>query len=121
MDNQCFALTASPARTEESNEGQEEKYKHYTAWGHSTVINPWGEVVGTCGSDEEIVVVDLELGDVGKMRQGIPVASQNSSKHLIAKVHSVSRNIAPAIPTIAPADIKATKLGLTLNDAGSQI
>ena len=40
------------------------------------MINPWGEVVGTCGSDEEIVVVDLELGCVGKMRQGIPVASQ---------------------------------------------
>mmetsp|Transcript_12029 Transcript_12029/g.18062 ORF Transcript_12029/g.18062 Transcript_12029/m.18062 type:complete len:393 (+) Transcript_12029:20-1198(+) len=76
VDNQCFVLTASPARTEEPKEGQEGKYKHYTAWGHSTVINPWGEVVGTCGSDEDVVVVDLELGDVSKMRQGIPTASQ---------------------------------------------
>jgi omega-amidase len=76
VDNQCFVLTASPARTEEPKEGQEGKYKHYTAWGHSTVTNPWGEVVGTCGSDEGVVVVDLELGDVSKMRQGIPVASQ---------------------------------------------
>jgi len=76
VDNQCFVLTASPARTEEPKEGEEGKYKHYTAWGHSTVINPWGEVVGTCGSEEDIVLVDLDLGDVSKMRQGIPTANQ---------------------------------------------
>ena len=74
VDNQCFILTASPARTEEPE--VEGKYKHYTAWGHSTAVNPWGEVVGTCGSGEDIVVVDLEIGDVGKMRQGIPIALQ---------------------------------------------
>ena len=54
----------------------EGKYKHYTAWGHSTVINPWGEVVGTCSEGEDIVVVDLEIEDVKKMREGIPVSKQ---------------------------------------------
>eukprot|EP00554_Chaetoceros_debilis_P001534 CAMPEP_0194092906 /NCGR_PEP_ID=MMETSP0149-20130528/48401_1 /TAXON_ID=122233 /ORGANISM="Chaetoceros debilis, Strain MM31A-1" /LENGTH=321 /DNA_ID=CAMNT_0038778005 /DNA_START=192 /DNA_END=1157 /DNA_ORIENTATION=+ len=76
VDNQCFVLTASPARTEEPNDGEEGKYKHYTAWGHSTVINPWGEVVGTCGAEEDIVVVDLAMGDVARMREGIPTFSQ---------------------------------------------
>lgn len=74
VDNQCFVITASPARTEEPTEPG--KYKHYTAWGHSTVISPWGEVVGTCGSEEDIVVVDLDLGEVKKMREGIPTANQ---------------------------------------------
>ena len=47
--------------------------------------------------------------------------AKHLSKHLVAEVHLVSRNIAPTIPTIAPADIKATKLGLILNNAGSQM
>jgi omega-amidase len=75
VDNQCFVAAASPARVEES-EVEGGKYKHYTAWGHSTVVSPWGEVVGTCGSEENVVVVDLDVGEVNKMRQGIPVADQ---------------------------------------------
>lgn len=77
VDNQCFVLTASPARTEPPE--VEGKYKHYTAWGHSTVISPWGEVVGTCGHEEEVVVVDLEMEAVSNMRQGIPTANQKRS------------------------------------------
>ena len=77
VDNQCFVATASPARVEESEvEGSESKYKHYTAWGHSTVVSPWGEVVGTCGSEECVVIVDLDMDKVREMRQGIPTADQ---------------------------------------------
>lgn len=80
MDNQCFVLTASPARTpepvEEQDGNQKSKYKHYTAWGHSTVVNPWGEVVGTCGEEESLVVVDLDMERVTKMREGIPTMTQ---------------------------------------------
>eukprot|EP00557_Chaetoceros_sp_GSL56_P007675 CAMPEP_0176503654 /NCGR_PEP_ID=MMETSP0200_2-20121128/15483_1 /TAXON_ID=947934 /ORGANISM="Chaetoceros sp., Strain GSL56" /LENGTH=327 /DNA_ID=CAMNT_0017902969 /DNA_START=252 /DNA_END=1235 /DNA_ORIENTATION=- len=78
VDNQCFVLTASPARTEEPTveNGNQSKYKHYTAWGHSTVVNPWGEVVGTCGEEESLVVVDLDMDRVKKMREGIPTMKQ---------------------------------------------
>ena len=38
--------------------------------------NPWGEVVGTCIKEEDIVVVDLEIEDVKKMWEGIPVSKQ---------------------------------------------
>jgi Predicted amidohydrolase len=81
VDNQCFVLTASPARTPEAVEEQDgnqksKKYKHYTAWGHSTVVNPWGEVVGTCGEEESLVVVDLDMERVAKMREGIPTMKQ---------------------------------------------
>lgn len=77
VDNQCFVLTASPARTQEPVEGNiQSKYKHYTSWGHSTVVNPWGEVVGTCGEEESLVVVDLDMERVKKMREGIPTMKQ---------------------------------------------
>lgn len=74
VDNQCFVLTASPARTQAPFE--EREHKHYTAWGHSSVVNPWGEVIGTCGHDEDIVVVDLNLDEVKQMREGIPTFTQ---------------------------------------------
>ena len=73
IDNQCFVATASPARMEESPEG---KYKHYTAWGHSTVVDPWGEVVAKAGAGEEIVVCDLNLDRVEEVRSGVPIRNQ---------------------------------------------
>ncbi len=67
-------MTASPARTEPPKE--EGKYPHYTAWGHSTVVNPWGEVVATCDEKEHVVVADLNMEEVATMRQGIPTFDQ---------------------------------------------
>jgi len=76
VDNQCFVLTASPARTEPPPDDKKGKYPHYTAWGHSTAIGPWGDVVATCGEGEDLVVCDLDVGKVEEMREGIPVAKQ---------------------------------------------
>jgi predicted amidohydrolase len=39
-------------------------------------VNPWGEVVGTCGEEESLVVVDLDMERVKKMREGIPTMKQ---------------------------------------------
>ena len=44
--------TVSPARDEGAG---------YVAWGHSTVVDPWGEVVGKAGSSEETIYVDINL------------------------------------------------------------
>jgi omega-amidase len=76
VDNQCFVLTASPARTNPPPEGKEGKYPHYSAWGHSSVINPWGEVVATCDEKETVVVANLDMAEVKNMRQGIPTFQQ---------------------------------------------
>ena len=79
VDNQCYVLTASPARVVVNPDAKDDakaKYPHYTAWGHSTVISPWGNVVATCDEQEALVICDLELDDVATMRQSIPTASQ---------------------------------------------
>lgn len=75
VDNQCYVMMASPARTEDPKD-DDAKYPHYTAWGHSTVVSPWGEIVETTDETEGIVVADLDLEKVKEMRQGIPIGNQ---------------------------------------------
>jgi predicted amidohydrolase len=40
--------------------------------GHSMVVDPWGRVLGEGGSDETVVVVDVELDAVDRARRAIP-------------------------------------------------
>ena len=74
VDGQCFVMTASPARSKPPTEPG--KYPHYTAWGHSTIVSPWGEVLATCDDEAGIVIADLDMSKVDEMRQGIPTSSQ---------------------------------------------
>ncbi|CAB9497379.1 Omega-amidase NIT2 [Seminavis robusta] len=74
LDNQCFVITASPARTQPPEE--EGKYPHYTAWGHSTVVSPWGDVVTKAEEKEALVICDLDLARVDEVRTSIPIGKQ---------------------------------------------
>lgn len=78
LDNQCFVLTASHARTEEPADGSG-KYPHYTAWGHSSVVSPWGQMVATTDEKEDVVVADLDLSLADSSRQSIPISKQARS------------------------------------------
>jgi omega-amidase len=74
VDSQCFVLTASPARVVSSPSSS--LYPPYTAWGHSTAVSPWGEVLATSDEHEALVMCDLDLEKVASMRQSIPTAVQ---------------------------------------------
>ena len=74
LDNQCYVLTASPARTPAPETPG--KYPHYTAWGHSTAVSPWGDLVATMDEKEGIVVADLDLSKVETIRSSIPISKQ---------------------------------------------
>jgi omega-amidase len=74
VDNQCYVLTAAPARTPEPETPG--KYPHYTSWGHSTVVAPWGDIVAKADEKEALIVVDLDMSKVNEMRQGIPTMKQ---------------------------------------------
>jgi omega-amidase len=78
LDNQCFVITASPARTTASPEesSSSSKYPHYTAWGHSTVVSPWGDIVATTDEKEGLVIADLDLSKVEEIRRSIPIGNQ---------------------------------------------
>eukprot|EP00042_Codosiga_hollandica_P057418 m.850637 g.850637 ORF g.850637 m.850637 type:complete len:282 (+) comp59582_c0_seq10:1389-2234(+) len=67
IDNQIFVATVSPARDETAS---------YIAWGHTTAVNPWGEVIATCGHEPTIVYADLDLEKVASTRSSIPILQQ---------------------------------------------
>ncbi|XP_077336327.1 omega-amidase NIT2 [Lithobates pipiens] len=67
LDNQVYVATVSPARDEKAS---------YIAWGHSTVVNPWGEVIAKAGADEAIISTDIDLQYLADIRQQIPIHNQ---------------------------------------------
>lgn len=77
LDNQCYVITASPARTVEAVEVERiPKYPHYTAWGHSTVVGPWGDVLATCEEGAIIVTAQIDFSKIPTIRQSIPISYQ---------------------------------------------
>jgi predicted amidohydrolase len=44
-----------------------------TGIGRSMVVSPFGEILGSLGSEEDILVVDLDLDEVVRAREAIPV------------------------------------------------
>lgn len=67
LDNQCFVMTASPARDLEAT---------YHAWGHSMAVNSWGEVLCEADAAEEVLVVDLDLNSLEETRKNVPISTQ---------------------------------------------
>lgn len=65
-DNQCFVMAVSPARGTEG----------YIAWGHSTIVDPWANVVAKAGHEEEMLLADIDISECDKVRQQIPIYKQ---------------------------------------------
>jgi len=76
VDSQSYVLTASPARITEEMLKAESKYPKYSAWGHSTAVNPWGEVIGKLDEKPGICVVEMDMNKVDEMRRNIPTIDQ---------------------------------------------
>ena len=67
VDNQLFVLTCSPARDEQGG---------YVAWGHSTAVDPFANVLGTRDETEGIVFADLDLSEIETRRSNMPLRQQ---------------------------------------------
>ena len=67
LDNQVYVASVSPARNTSAG---------YVAWGHSTVVDPYGTVVASAAEAEEIVYADIDLNHVEAIRSQIPVTFQ---------------------------------------------
>ena len=67
LDNQLYVCTVSPARDTDAS---------YHAWGHSSVVSPWGDVVATTSHEPDIVFADLDFEKVEEIRTNIPVSKQ---------------------------------------------
>ena len=64
IETQCYLLAA--------NQGGVHSAKRET-YGHSMVIDPWGEVLGCHPEGEGMVLADVDLGRVESLRAAMPI------------------------------------------------
>ena len=84
VDNQMYVVTCSPARagakTTMSEDGKDKFVGiddgAYPAWGHSTVVDPWAQVVATTEEKEGILRWKLDPAVLEEVRKGIPISTQ---------------------------------------------
>mmetsp|Transcript_35031 Transcript_35031/g.99295 ORF Transcript_35031/g.99295 Transcript_35031/m.99295 type:complete len:327 (-) Transcript_35031:177-1157(-) len=67
VDNQIFMAVCSPARDESAG---------YVAWGHSSIIGPFAEILGTTEHSRAIVYADLDFAELGERRRNMPLQKQ---------------------------------------------
>ncbi len=64
LDNQVYVLGTSPSRDEGSG---------YTAWGHSLLVSPWGQVLAEAQEKPAMLINDLDLTQVDQIRSQLPL------------------------------------------------
>lgn len=64
LDNQVFAIGVAPALNEEST---------YNSYGHSIIANPMGETLIQGNYSEELIIQEIDLDEITKVREEIPV------------------------------------------------
>ncbi|XP_009759045.1 omega-amidase, chloroplastic [Nicotiana tabacum] len=67
VDNQLYVATCSPAR--DAGAG-------YVAWGHSTLVGPFGEVLATTEHDEAIIISEIDYSQIEQRRTNLPLEKQ---------------------------------------------
>ncbi len=63
VENQCYVLAAAQGGTHENGR---------RTWGHSMVVDPWGEVLDVCPEGEGLALADLDLERIRQVRTQLP-------------------------------------------------
>lgn len=78
VDNQIFMVGVSPARNEKAG---------YIAYGHSLIVDPWGEVIWKAGAGAEVAVAPVETEQVIRVREELPLlAHRRLDSYQVKKV-----------------------------------
>lgn len=64
LDNQVFTIGVSPSLNE---------FNSYHAYGHSIVCSPWGKIVKKASYEEELLISEIDLKEVDKVREELPI------------------------------------------------
>ncbi|WP_144391481.1 carbon-nitrogen hydrolase family protein [Pleionea sediminis] len=64
IENQCFIAGAAQAGKHENGR---------ITWGHSMIINPWGDILGQLKSELGILTQSIEIADRVKLQEKLPV------------------------------------------------
>ena len=76
IETGCFIFAAAQTGTHTTISG-----KSRETYGHSLVVNPWGEVMTDMGTASGISVVDIDLEDVENARRRIPSLQHDRKYH----------------------------------------
>lgn len=79
IDNQVFVVGAAPAKLSGAS---------YQVYGHSTVVDPWGNIVSMADSEETMLVVEIDLAVINKVRAELPLL-----QHRRTDLYNVCHNI----------------------------
>lgn len=64
LDNQIYLASVSPARNPDNK---------YIAFGHSMITDPWGQIVSEADEKESIIISDISLDYLDKIREELPL------------------------------------------------
>lgn len=64
LDNQIYCVGVAPAQNKNAS---------YNSYGHSIITNPWGEVISEADENEEILIQEIELDNIKKVREELPL------------------------------------------------
>ena len=64
IENQVFIAAASPALTPDAQ---------YRAYGHSMIVNPWGEVLAEAGTGKSIIYAEIDPQVLKDTRERLPL------------------------------------------------
>lgn len=67
VENQCFVIAAAQCGKHDDDGLRE-------SWGHSTIIDPWGEVLAMAGEEPGVVAAEIDPGRVAEVRRAMPIA-----------------------------------------------
>ncbi|UZE95213.1 carbon-nitrogen hydrolase family protein [Alkalimarinus alittae] len=66
IESQCYVIAAN--QTGAHSKGRK-------TWGHSMIINPWGEVVAMAKAGEGVISADIDLTSLSELRAAMPISS----------------------------------------------
>jgi predicted amidohydrolase len=64
IDNQIFLVATSPSQLENP---------FYVAWGHSMIVDPWGEILACADEKEDIIYSNLDSEKILSVRNQLPI------------------------------------------------
>ena len=64
LDNQVYCVGVAPALNEDAS---------YHSFGHSIIANPWGEVIAEADEKENLIISEIDLDEIKRIREELPL------------------------------------------------
>ena len=64
LDNQVYCVGVAPALNKDAS---------YNSYGHSIIANPWGDVIAEADEKEKLIIQEIDLDEIKKIREELPL------------------------------------------------